>query len=89
VTLAVPDLHKLIDDFGKRLRCVELVRARCTKERLDRSDVSEDQLPLEGGLAEVVSRTRLDPVEENVRGSAEQHDGVEAIVEAALIGDGA
>ena len=81
------DLDEAVHHLVKRARRVELVCAGGPQQRLDGADMRTDQLPLERGLAEVVRRARRDPVEENLGRSAEQHDGVEAVVETSLIRD--
>jgi hypothetical protein len=47
----------------------------------------EDQLTLLERLPVVVPGAARDPVEEDVRRRAEEHDGIEAVIEAPLIRD--
>lgn len=49
--------------------------------------MTEHELPLRGGLPIRVGRPRLDAVDENVRRSTQQDNGVEAVIEAALVRD--
>src|SRR5690348_13405792 len=75
------------DQRFDRLCRVELDRAGGSEERLDLGEVGEDPLALLGALAERVARARGDPLEQHLRGRAQQHDLVEAVVEAALVRD--
>ena len=64
-------------------------RLRRGDERLDFCEVAQDPFALGVALAEVVRRSTGDALEDDVGRSAEQDDGIEALVERALVGDAA
>ena len=61
------DPDEPLDDLRKRLRRVDLVRARRAKQRFDLAEMREDQLTLLERLPVVVGGAARDPVEEDVR----------------------
>ena len=81
------ELRELVDDVFERLSGIDFVSARPTYTRLDLCQVAEHTLPLRGGLPKRVGRTRFDAADENVRRSTQQDNRIEALVEAALVGD--
>ncbi len=84
---AATELRELSDDVCQRLRSVDLVRARPTQQRLNLCQVAQHELPLCRRLPIRVGRACLDAAEENVRRSTQQDNGIEAVVEATLVGD--
>ena len=84
------DPDEPLDDVGERLHRVDLVRARRAQQRFDLAEMREDQLtlpratcPYVVGGAALAMRSK-----QHVRRRTEEHDGVEAVVEARLVRDG-
>lgn len=78
---------ELVDDPRKRLGGVKLVCAGSPQTRLDFGQMAQDQFPLLTALAVDVGHPVLDAAAEDLSGSAQEHDRVEPVIEAALVRD--
>ena len=83
--LAACDFDQLRDDIIERLGRVDLMCARGTKQRLNLSDMTQDERALLSRLAVIVPGPRIDPAQEHVDRRTQEDDRVEARIEATLI----
>jgi hypothetical protein len=81
----VRDALKRVHHLVQRRARVDLNRRTCAQQRLNLRQVGEDPIPLGIALAERVRLSTSHALEDHVRGSRQQHNGVEARIELSLV----